>query len=359
MKGNGGDRNMKKFQTILGTGAGLVFMIVGSSLIPIGYQELKNAQESLKWSTTDGVIVLSEIQESKDEDSTTYYANIQYKYSVGEKFYSSEQVSFGQYGSSNPEHAQSIVQRYKQGQKVSVHFNPTHPNEAVLEPGVSWGAYMPLGISTIFFTTGAIFATYCGIVVPQRKRRRTEALKQVASTLALSFLESDKMLEQEDLFHFPLFHRGNSPEVRNILRKRSADEEAILFDYEFQQGSGENSSQYSQTVAAFRISHWNLPEFSLRPENVFDKIGEFFGHQDINFESYREFSKSYRLQGQLEPAIRETFNFHVLQFFSQNPGWWLKGKGEWLVIYQMNRQVKPEEVSNFLIQTSQISQLFA
>ncbi|BAY35567.1 hypothetical protein NIES2107_74790 (plasmid) [Nostoc carneum NIES-2107] len=349
---------MKKFQTIIGTGIGLVFMVVGGGLIPMGYQELKNAQESLKWLTTDGVIVLSEIKEIKDEDSTIYHANVRYQYSVGEKSYLSEQVSFGQYDSSDPEHAQSIVQRYEQGQKVSVHFNSVYPNESVLEPGVSWGSYMPLGISTIFFITGTIFAALCGIVVPQQRQRRTEALRQVASTLALDFLESDKMLEHEDFFKFPLFHRGSSLEIRNILRKRSAAGEAILFDHEFQQGSGENSSQYSQTVAAFHISHQNLPEFSLRPENVFDKIGEFFGHQDIDFESYQEFSKSYRLQGQLEPAIRETFNFHVLQFFSHNSGWWLEGKGEWLVIYQMNRQVKPKELSNFLMQTSEISQLF-
>jgi Protein of unknown function (DUF3592) len=149
---------MSKFQTIIGTVVGLVFMAVGGFIFSPAYKELKNAQDSLNWPTTDGVVISSEIKESTNENSTTYSANARYKYSIGEKSYSSDQVSFGQYSSSNPEYAQSIVQRYLAGQKVKVHFNPTNPNNSVLEPGASWVSYMPLGISIAFFTTGAICA---------------------------------------------------------------------------------------------------------------------------------------------------------------------------------------------------------
>ena len=334
-------------------------VVAGSFLIPAGYKELKNAQESLNWPITDGVIISSEIKESQGDNSTTYEANVRYKYAVGEKHYLSDQVSFGQYGSSDPEHAQSIVRRYEKGQKVSVHFNPAHPDQSALEPGATWSSYMLLGMGAVFFGAGAISAVSFGIVAPQLRRRRTEALRQAASTLALTFLEEDKMLEQEAFFQFPLFQRGSSREIRNILCKDSATGKTILFDYDFQEVSGKNSSQYCQTVAAFHLPNRNLPQFSLRPENVFDKIGEFFGRQDIDFESYPEFSKVYLLQGQLEPAIRKAFNFEVLQFFSQNPGWWLEGGGEWLVIYLIKRQVKPEELNIFLQQTTQISELFS
>lgn len=144
-----------------------------------------------------------------------------------------------------------------------------------------------------------------------------------------------------------------------MAHKYNGDGQTILFDYEFQQGSGENSTQYHQTVAAFQVPNRNLPEFSLRTENIFDKIRELFSKQDINFDFAPEFSKSYRLEGQPETTIRKAFNFDILQFFSQNPGWWLEGHGQWLVIYQINRQVKPEELSAFLQKTTQISQLFS
>lgn len=352
-------KKMNKSQTIIGTAVGLVFMVAGGFIFPIGYQELKNAQDSLDWPTTYGVIILSEVKEIKDEGSTTFSANVRYKYSIGEKPYSSDQVSFGQYSSSDSEYAWSIIHRYSTGQKVKVYFNPADPNKSVLEPGVSWVSYMPLGISTAVFAFGAIEAIFFGIVAPKQRRRRTEAFRQTASTLAFTFCESDKTLQQQDFFQLPLFKQGTSREIRNILRKHSADGEAIIFDYEFEQASGDSSIQYHQTVAAFWVPNRNLPEFCLRPENIFDKIGELFGRQDIDFDLTPQFSKCYRLQGQSEPAIRAAFNFNVLQFFSQNPGWCLEGKGKWLVIYQINKQVKPEELSVFLQQRNQISQLFS
>ncbi|MCZ8250404.1 MULTISPECIES: hypothetical protein [Microcystis] len=51
-------------------------------------------------------------------------------------------------------------------------------------------------------------------------------------------------------------------------------------------------------------------------------------------------------------------NFDTLQFFGQNHGWYLEAGGEWLVIYQLNQTIKPEDMRNFLEQTTEISQLF-
>lgn len=350
---------MNKSQTIIGTGLGLISMAVGSFVIHAGYQEVQNAQDSLKWSTTDGVIISSEVQEHKDDDSTTYQANVRYQYTVRAQPYFSDQVSFGQYGSGDPDHARSIVRRYPTGQKVSVHFNPVDPQKSVLEPGDSGASYLLLGAGTVFFGTGAILVGSIAVILPKLRRRRTEALRQAASTLALPFSERDDTLFQEAFFQLPLFQRGGSREVSNVLRKRSASGEAILFDYTFQEGSGEDSSPYQETIAAFRVPTRNLPQFSLRPKPVFDKLGKLFGQQEIDFESSPEFSKSYRLQGSQESAIREAFNLRVLQFFSQNPSWHLEGSGEWLVSYQLQRQVKPEELSLFLQQTTQISDLFS
>lgn len=345
---------MNNFQTIIGIGIGIVFMVVGGILIPTGYKELKNAQESLKWSITDGIIISSEIIENQNR-STTYEANVRYKYIIGEKSYLSEQVSFGQDSSNDLEHARSIVRRYETGEKISVHFNPANPSQSVLEPGVSWGSYTLLINGTFFFFFGAISTISSGFIIPKQQKRRTEAIKQVASILALTFLEEDKTLQQEDFFQLPWFQHRSSRVIRNILRKRNADGKTILFDYEFIQ----DKNQRDQTVAAFQVSNRNLPEFRLRPKNSFDNIGAFFGRQDINFESQREFSQCYRLRGEVETAIRELFNFNILQFFSQTSGWWIEGKGEWLVIYQINRQIEPEELSTFLMQTTQISQLFS
>lgn len=364
-EGNGDDLKMtiRKFQTnmLIGSGIGIIFMVIGSFLSFIGYQQLKNAHDSLKWSITNGIILSSEIEKHEDsEHSTNYEAYVRYEYNVGGKHYLSNQVSFGQYGSNDPEHARSIVRQYEKGEKISVHFNPSNPNESILEPGVSFGTFIPLGLGFGFLGIGTFVAVTSWLIDPKQRQRRVESLRQAASTLGLTFLEEGMMLEGEAFWEFPLFRRGSSREISNILYKDIASERIFLFDYEFQQGSGENVRLYSQTVAAFYYFSRRMPKFSLKPKNIniFDKIREFFGQQDIDFETYPEFSRCYRLQGQLESAIREIFDFNVLRFFSQNHGWWLEGGGEWLVIYRLKSQIKPEEICTFLEQTAQISQLF-
>lgn len=337
---------------------GLAFVTASVPMIKLGYEELKKAQDSPNWSTTTGVIVSSGIEEGSSE-GPTYSANIQYQYSIGGKSYLSNQVSFGQYGSSDPEHARSIVRRYEKGQKISVYFHPYYTDQSVLEPGVSSSSYMTLAGGIIFFTVGTTVPIFVVFIAPKLQQRRTQALQQVAANLAMIFQEEDANLSKEDFCQFPLF-RHNYPYrgIRNILRKYREDGETILFDYSFTTGSGKGSSNYAQTVAVFRVPNRNLPKFTLRPENVFDKVGEFFGSRDIDFESHPDFSKFYCLQGQPESTIREIFNFDTLQFFGQNHGWYLQAGGEWLVIYKLNQTIKPEDMRNFLEQTTEISQLF-
>jgi hypothetical protein len=60
-------------------------------------------------------------------------------------------------------------------------------------------------------------------------------------------------------------------------------------------------------VISFQSSLLSLPEFELRSENMFHKIGKAFGCQDINFESHPEFSKRYLLRGADEEAVRTFF----------------------------------------------------
>jgi hypothetical protein len=46
-----------------------------------------------------------------------------------------------------------------------------------------------------------------------------------------------------------------------------------------------------------------MPHFALRPEKAWHKIGSWFGHQDIDFDSHPRFSSTYLLRGGDESAI--------------------------------------------------------
>ncbi len=61
-----------------------------------------------------------------------------------------------------------------------------------------------------------------------------------------------------------------------------------------------------------------LPNFTLRPENLFHKIGQVFGYQDIDFDSHPEFSKRYLLKGENESEVRSTFSADTLAFYESD-----------------------------------------
>ena len=97
----------------------------------------------------------------------------------------------------------------------------------------------------------------------------------------------------------------------------------------------------------FRSPALNLPEFALRPENLFDKIGDVFGGQDIDFESHPKFSKSYSLRGSDEQKVRETFTDEVLSSFENQTGISTEGGGDQLIFYRAGKRIDPDQVRSF------------
>lgn len=136
----------------------VIFFAVGVGLTIWGGIVLNNANESADWPTTQGEVVLSNVREDSDDDGVTYHAEISYEYVVADREYVSDQVSFGQYGSSDHSHAAEIVNRYPEGRRVRVFYNPEDPETAVLEPGVTWSSYMILVMGLCFTAVPVLIA---------------------------------------------------------------------------------------------------------------------------------------------------------------------------------------------------------
>lgn len=133
-----------------GTFFGVVFLIVGIAISVWGIQAVRRSHASRNWPTTEGTVVSSAIERSGRSVVQNHRAEIEYEYSVKGITHSSGAVSCGDYGSAFSSHAREIVERYPQGKKVPVYYDPQDPSVAVLEPGSSWGAYIPLLIGVLF-----------------------------------------------------------------------------------------------------------------------------------------------------------------------------------------------------------------
>lgn len=141
-----------------------VFLLVGIALSISGIRQVKLAQSSSKWPATDGKIVSAIVtrEESTDTDSsggktrirtdTTFRPRLQFAYEVAGVSYTADQrVIGGTEGYSSQAQADSVIEKYPTGRSVKVYYDPSDPQDGVLEPGIS-------GTPFIWLVAGVVFA---------------------------------------------------------------------------------------------------------------------------------------------------------------------------------------------------------
>ncbi|MBP7593115.1 MAG: DUF3592 domain-containing protein, partial [Chloroflexi bacterium] len=79
-------------------------------------------------------------------------------------------IKFGENSYSSERKAQAILDRYPNGQRIAVFYDPTQPDKAVLEPGVSGGSYIVLGIGLLFVFISLLVVVFAAVraVIPSR-----------------------------------------------------------------------------------------------------------------------------------------------------------------------------------------------
>jgi carbonic anhydrase len=178
---------------------------------------------------------------------------------------------------------------------------------------------------------------------------RRRMLQQTAQMMGWTYLPFADFSMIPNLESYYLFSQGHSKKIENMMYGEIDGGRAAVFDYYYVTGSGKNRSTHNQTVVYFQSRQLQLPLFSLRPENVFHKVFEAFGYQDIDFAQRPEFSKRYLLRGQDEQNIRQIFSDRVLAFFETNQERIsTDAGGDQLFFYQENVPVAPQNVRQFV-----------
>lgn len=138
----------------------LIFILVGAGLSWWGWTILQNARSSASWPSVQGQITGALLDYSTDADGgDSYSPQVTYAYAVNGRSYEGQTIKFGENSYGSKRKAQEILERYPNGQRIAVFYNPAQPDRAVLEPGVSGGSYIVLGIGLLF-----VFLSLFGIV---------------------------------------------------------------------------------------------------------------------------------------------------------------------------------------------------
>ncbi len=233
---------------------------------------------------------------------------------------------------------------------------------------------IPLGI------IGLILVGLLILHVRKSSEQRTKKFKDLAEQMGMEFsAKGDKTLLAR-LSTFDLFDKPKTiPKIQweqGVTNVLHGDSEQLGYGEEFEvrildcwyKEGRQHRRVSSQTMICFHSPQLSLPQFSLRPEGLHQKIGSALGYQDIDFESHQtgaEFSKKYLLRGKdeqwmTEEKIRVLFTDKILTFFAAHPDKvFVGGSGDQLIFYRDGNLIEPEDTPAFIEEGLEVFRLFA
>ena len=124
----------------------LTLLFDGLTLVPMARQVI-----ALKYATTQGTIVSSQVTTGESDDCTVYGVKIEYTYSVDGQTYNGSRYRYGgNWKSSDNQWAYRAVAHFPAGSKVPVYYSTWHHQEAVLVTGPEGADLFMLAFMTPF-----------------------------------------------------------------------------------------------------------------------------------------------------------------------------------------------------------------
>jgi hypothetical protein len=116
---------------------------------------------------------------------------------------------------------------------------------------------------------------------------------------------------------FSRLNQGHSRYAYNVISGALTDKEFLGFDYHYTTGSGKNRQDHHFS-AIILTSPILLKPLFIRPENFLDKITEFVGFDDIDFES-AEFSSKFYVKSPDKRWAYDVIHPRMMEFLLAEP----------------------------------------
>ena len=176
------------------------------------------------------------------------------------------------------------------------------------------------------------------------EQKRRQALRQWAARHGLSFTPArDSSLDER--FPFECLRRGHRRYAYNRLAGPWHGYELLGFDYHYETYSYDSKGRRRTHHHHFSAVILKLPlrmrPLLIRPEGFFDKIAEFIGFDDIDFESV-EFSREFYVKSPDRRFAYDVLHPRTMEFLLQSPRFALQFDGGWAIAYRSGR-FRPEE----------------
>jgi len=162
--------------------------------------------------------------------------------------------------------------------------------------------------------------------------KRKKELAAWASAAGLAFSPSSDRSYDNRYPRFGCLHRGHSRSAYNIASGSWNDRHLEAFDYRYVTGHGKNRTTHTFS-AIILASSLPLKPLRIRPENAFDKLTEFFGADDIDFES-DQFSREFHVKGPDKKWAFDVLHQRTMEFLLASPKFSVEFDSEHIVCWR-------------------------
>ena len=206
-----------------------------------------------------------------------------------------------------------------------------------------------------FFGVAALvigLAVY-GIIAAQRRKKDLAAL---AAEWGFSWDDDDPFGIEERYGEFHAIDRGHGRRAYNVFHGERNGCGVICFDYRYRTGSGKNQSTHHLSGAILDLGV-RTPRLFIRPEGFLDKIAEFVGMDDIDFES-AEFSRKFYVTSDNRKFAFDVFHARAMEYMLALPHGYTMELNGGLVMVHDDRTWEPAEFDDAVRQVEGLVALF-
>ncbi len=117
-----------------------------------------------------------------------------------------------------------------------------------------------------------------------RERKRRRLLRSFARSQGLAYHGDRRTGWEREYPGLPVLDRGRDRHTRLHLAGARGGRRVRCLDYRFTTGSGKNRKVHRRSLVVLDVGAPVVP-LTIRPENLLDRVGEFLGLDDLDFES--------------------------------------------------------------------------
>lgn len=211
--------------------------------------------------------------------------------------------------------------------------------------GISFDGDIGAGIGPLIFVGIIILAIAGAIYNYYAAKRRREELRKFSRRMGLTFTPGKDYYMDNRFGLFKCLCEGSRRYAHNTMTGQLNGREIVAFDYHYETYSrdskGRRQTHHHYFSALILNTALPLKPLFIRPEGFFDKVTEFFGYDDIDFE-LNEFSNKFYVKAADRKWAFDVIHQETMEFLLNCPSFTLDFQGPFVMAYRKSR-FSPQE----------------